>query len=61
MRYRLTDDGDGHWYLIPATKLADFMAAIESFDGYGDLLPAYAKDLGCHPHWVTFEDPKIDE
>jgi len=62
-KYRFTNDGDGHWYMIPAEMLGEFYEMLEeaeSKDEYSDFNNKFysAYYIGCHPNNYTFENPK---
>ena len=56
-RYRLMEDNDGHWYIIPAAKVEEFWAWIKAMEDHGDMNNAHGFiPLGGSPHSVTFTD-----
>lgn len=53
-RYKIRDDDDGHWYLVPVQREDDFMDAEEP-DTVPDVIP-----INGPVSLVTFENPRID-
>lgn len=56
MRFIFDCDDDGHWYIVPLEKRGEFDAFIGNPDDYD--MPDGVVELGCHPSWVSFENPK---
>ena len=53
-RFRLDCDDDGHWYVVPLSKVMEFTEYVES-EGRNDL-PDGVVELGIHPRFVSFEN-----
>lgn len=56
-RFALVRDGDGHWYVIPADKMAEWEVWAASDD---EDEPAYSNRLSGSPSLLTFTNPVID-
>lgn len=54
MRYRLDSDDDGHWYIVPDDKHAEFDAYI--FDPDMNEFPEGIIPVNGHPSLITFEN-----
>ncbi len=62
-RYVIVDDGDGHGYVIPATRQAEFHKIVEAIGLYWDRMdigpapeiPDWAVEIGGSPTLVEFE------
>lgn len=58
MKYYLTTDNDGHWYIVPITKSIEFANWYTAEEG-GDP-PEGVRYVNGHPSRVTFENPSIE-
>jgi len=60
MRFFLAQDNDGHWYLIPVDRRAEWEAwtNIPSDDERSWESPEWATAIGGSPSQVTFTDPQ---
>lgn len=66
MKYILTTDGDGHWYVVPVEKEAEFSLICDAIGEFWDSnpprpmnehppeIPAYAVQVGGAPSRVEF-------
>jgi len=60
-KYKLVDDHEGCWYLIPAEKLARWFAlTAEWIEGTEVAVPDWATCINGPVNLVTFENPSID-
>jgi hypothetical protein len=57
MRYRMVQDDDCHWYLIPANRSFEFDTWRESDDYQAGIEPDWAHRIDG-PHRLTFTDPR---
>jgi hypothetical protein len=59
-RFFLAQDGDCHWYVVPAARREEWEAwrEIPSEDERAWEVPSFARELGGSPSMVTFVDPK---
>ena len=59
-RFFLARDCSNHWYLVPANKREEWneWTNIDEDDSRAWQEPEWAKRIGGHPHWITFECPK---
>lgn len=63
MRYRLTSDDDGHWFVIPADKKLEWNQYVENiakasdwkFEGTFPEKPEWAEQID-QPYRLTFEN-----
>ena len=62
MEYILTQDNDGHWYVIPAEKEKDFSkwVSIDGDDERSWTLPDFADSVGGSPTLVKFKEYRIE-
>lgn len=70
MRFMLTSDDDGHWYIIPADERRAFDKWVRDTGRYwedpdameypGDQ-PEWARAVGGSVSLVTFENPEISQ
>lgn len=62
-RYRLVQDNDCHWFIIPADKIGEWdeWCEIDSDDERAWDAPEFAQDLGGSPSNVTFENPRTKD
>lgn len=58
MRFFLDSDADGHWYVVPENKRAEWQAWVNCDDEDSWQVPDYAKAVGGAPSLVTFTDPQ---
>lgn len=58
MRWRAVEDGEGHWYLIPAERSFEFDTWRQDSDDYrAGIEPDYAQRIDG-PHRLTFTEPR---
>lgn len=57
-RYFLVSDGDGHWYVVPATHREQWDDWIDSEDYINGIDPEFATPVDG-PSSVTFVDPVV--
>ena len=62
MRYFLDSDDDGHWYLVPCDRRAEWFEwhEIPSDDEPSWDVPEFAYRLNGSPNEVAFENPIVD-
>ena len=62
MKYTLTTDNDGHWYVIPVDKHKEWNTwlNIDPDDERSWDAPDFAKSVGGAPSLVTFDSYEID-
>lgn len=58
-RFRLEQDDDCHWYLVPVEQ-SDAFEAWAYDEDYPDPWPEGVVSIGGAPSLVTFSDPVID-
>jgi hypothetical protein len=61
VRYFLSSDNDGHWYVIPESHRQnwDKWVDLDSDDEESWNVPEYAKEVNGSPSLVTFLEPII--
>lgn len=57
-RWCLTNDDDGHWYVIPADRKDDFEHWVYE-TSVDTLQPSWIWNVNGHPNNVTFTAPEI--
>lgn len=62
MEYFLTQDNDGHWFVVPVEKQKDFDKWTEMDPDDPDSwdAPEYAKQVGGWPGLVKFKEFRIE-
>ncbi|WP_312405186.1 hypothetical protein [Rhizobium sp.] len=60
-RFYLSQDNDGHWFVIPVSKASEWgeWLRIDSDDERAWTAPDFAKQVGGSPCLVTFTNPEI--
>lgn len=61
-RYKIARDNDGHWYVIPEGREAEWgeWLALDREDVRAWDHPNWAKGIGGSPSLLTFTDPVIE-
>lgn len=61
-RYFLDTDEDGHWYVVPVSRKADWEAwqDLPEDDEQTWEPPDFARQVGGAPSLVTFTDPQVE-
>lgn len=59
-RHMLVEDDDGHWYVIPRSKLKEFHTWLSREEAELGGTPEYAKRVGGSPSLVSFRDFEIE-
>ena len=57
-RHVLAEDDDGHWYVIPRSRLKDFYNWLSSDES--GIEPDWAKRVGGSPSLVSFVEFEIE-
>lgn len=62
MRFRLAQDNDGHWYVIPTEREEEWSAwcEIDPDDERAWDVPEFARQVGGSYSLVSFIDPVIE-
>ncbi|MEV4606226.1 hypothetical protein MRBLMR1_001170 [Neorhizobium sp. LMR1-1-1.1] len=60
-RFYLSQDNDGHWYVVPVAKRQEWITWLEipSDDDRAWTPPEFAKQVGGSPCLVMFTNPEI--
>lgn len=60
MRYFFGQDQSSHWYLIPDDRRLewDTWTNLDEDSEAAWTAPDFAEELGHHPSWTTFENPR---
>ena len=59
-RHVLVEDDDGHWYVIPRSRLKDFYNWLSSDEADMGISPDWAKTVGGSPSLVSFAEFDIE-
>ncbi len=58
-RFCLLQDDDGHDYIVPVERIADFEKWLGSEAAQDGEMPKWADKFGCAPSCLSFTDPLI--
>jgi len=59
-RHVLAEDDDGHWYVIPRSRLKDFYNWLSSDEAEMGSQPDWAEMVGGSPSLVSFVEFEIE-
>jgi len=64
-RYRLVQDNDCHWYVIPANNYPDFICWVDAqendIDEFDEGIDYNKYRINCSPSLLTFENWRLED